>query len=747
MANIEVSLSSSANSGRRRKGSSLGSPSIINGNGSTRASPRPGETKELRSALQDREAVIQNLRIQLGLGKLPRPTGPPLDDSEKPAAEQKIARLKIDAENKRIAIRNLKSALDKLDITDNIDIRIRQAELEYALGREELQLLSIVEEARALQTRLDKSKPESNSLYSIITSGINLSLHAVNATTGRWAAITKSESHGLFIEWALDGEGLLRGDRILEVNGKLITCKTKEELQKIVGTSGKCQLVIIRKKSLALPQQQLAQQQEDNQRLQHRISYLEEQVRELQNAKETSPPPPLPSPSTHPSANAATVSKHNYNNKQSNNNNQNGNRSPVESITSSLSSMSSASSNNGCMQPTNATTTNGHVTSINISSPAALTPAATTTSTTTNTTNFSTPKSSTVNAAIDKPLVYQRGNYVTTLLGGKPIELTGNLSTINSNSLTKSTAATTSTKTTAINTKSDFNTPTSKTSSSQNIGNSNNNHSHHHHHHHRHHITKTLIHENGYSDRMNGSHTDTETSYMPSKSLSASKISINSDVPLSSQYQHHYHHHNQYNGSSSTGRKRYTERGLMRNGKITSEVANQIFNQQHHQQQNLINGINHINGLNNDIINGENMHARSVEHLNYNGIERRKDVIRSEQIRKFGNDLRSVKSLDFESDTNDGHLNHTSHIYSKRNVDYTSEPVAPRVRPTPPKKPLRLSLQRAQSLQTVEVFPGNDVDKKRPLKRAHNSEKANDQQIIENLSPLHTASLGRHKHI
>ena len=85
MANIEVSLSSS-NAGRRRKGTSLGGGTV-----SARSSPRPppAESKELRSALQDREAVIQNLRNVLCLGKLPRPTGPPLDDQERPAAEQK----------------------------------------------------------------------------------------------------------------------------------------------------------------------------------------------------------------------------------------------------------------------------------------------------------------------------------------------------------------------------------------------------------------------------------------------------------------------------------------------------------------------------------------------------------------------------------------------------------------------------------------------------------------------------------
>lgn len=103
-------ISQCATTGRRRKGTSLG------GTLSSRSSR--SEAKELRSALQDREAVIQNLRIQLCLGKLPRPSGPPLDETEKPAAEQKLSRLKAEADNKKIKIRNLKSALDKLDITE-----------------------------------------------------------------------------------------------------------------------------------------------------------------------------------------------------------------------------------------------------------------------------------------------------------------------------------------------------------------------------------------------------------------------------------------------------------------------------------------------------------------------------------------------------------------------------------------------------------------------------------------------------
>lgn len=95
--------------------------------------------------------------------------------------------------------------------------------------------------------------------------------------------------------------------------------------------------------------------------------------------------------------------------------------------------------------------------------------------------------------------------------------------------------------------------------------------------------------------------------------------------------------------------------------------------------------------------------------------------------------MRSVRSLDFDSDIGD------------KSVDYTSEPVAARIRPVPPKKPLRLSLHRAQSLQTVEAVIA-DLDRKRILKRPHRTESA--QHLNENGGlAMHTASLGRQRYV
>lgn len=139
----------------------------------------------------------------------------------------------------------------------------------------------------------------------------------------------------------MDGEGLFRGDRIIELNGKLVTSRTKDELQKLLNSdkNGKSQIVVLRKKSNSFPQQQLIQSQEDNVRLQHRISYLEDQVKELQQLKDNI--------------------------------------------------------NNGSYEVLNEKN-ESHITSINISSPPSTPP--------------------------EKPQIYQRGNFVTTIVGGKPID-------------------------------------------------------------------------------------------------------------------------------------------------------------------------------------------------------------------------------------------------------------------------------------------------------------------------------------
>lgn len=83
---------------------------------------------------------------------------------------------------------------------------------------------------------------------------------------------------------------------------------------------------------------------------------------------------------------------------------------------------------------------------------------------------------------------------------------------------------------------------------------------------------------------------------------------------------------------------------------------------------------------------------------------------------------RSVKSLDFDSDYGGGGCAtepRKRERHSKDNLlDYASDTMGPR-RPMPPKKPLRLSLQRAQSLQTVDGSLTDIDSRKKCMKRAY----------------------------
>lgn len=70
----------------------------------------------------------------------------PLDPSERRAAELRLHQLRAEEDMRRSNIGRVSDALNKMDADEhNIDLRIRQAELEYELGREELALLGMGE--------------------------------------------------------------------------------------------------------------------------------------------------------------------------------------------------------------------------------------------------------------------------------------------------------------------------------------------------------------------------------------------------------------------------------------------------------------------------------------------------------------------------------------------------------------------------------------------------------------------------
>lgn len=129
MASIEVSLSSTP---RRKKNGSVSGISVAS---SLRGAPKEFAAKELetlRNALRDKENIIQNLRGQLGVSSLRLPNlrnnalngssailnSKELSDAEKKRAEDRLVKLKLETDNKRLTIKNLKMALERLDITE-----------------------------------------------------------------------------------------------------------------------------------------------------------------------------------------------------------------------------------------------------------------------------------------------------------------------------------------------------------------------------------------------------------------------------------------------------------------------------------------------------------------------------------------------------------------------------------------------------------------------------------------------------
>ncbi|CAL7933743.1 unnamed protein product [Xylocopa violacea] len=294
MASIEVSLSTTP---RRKKGGSITGGVTSTGH---RNRNHYKELDALRIALRDKENIIQTLKGQL-CNTLSnrfalRNGGPPLSEADKKATEERLQRLRQDADNKRLAIKNLKLALERLDITDNIDVRIQQAELEYRLGREELELLTLREESRALQAAIElaetQEKQKNDTIFSCISNSTQVTVHAVEVSADpkspRFGAGPREDTPGLYVDWAVEDSGLCKGDRILEVNGKLVVGAGRNDLARLLAVApDAAQIVVLRKgESLAT----VHTLRSDNLRLTHRIGYLEEQVRDLLTPNRTEVP-------------------------------------------------------------------------------------------------------------------------------------------------------------------------------------------------------------------------------------------------------------------------------------------------------------------------------------------------------------------------------------------------------------------------------------------------------------------------
>lgn len=245
-----------------------------------------------------------------------------VNESEKHSLTQKIESLKNDMDQKRLTIKNIKMSLEQLDVTDNIDTRIQQAELEYQLGREELNLLSLMEETNKHKCRLEEieqhnEQNENNTLYNYLVSnpGAVISLQAVeleyDPKSPKFGVGSRKDKPGLFIDWTVNDLGFSKGDRLLEVNGKVVlSMKNNHDLNRLLEVSpSSVRVVVMHDGPSADHQMELATLRREldacrtraeemdrskhaykteNVRLSHRVSYLEDQVSELIKCRSSS---------------------------------------------------------------------------------------------------------------------------------------------------------------------------------------------------------------------------------------------------------------------------------------------------------------------------------------------------------------------------------------------------------------------------------------------------------------------------
>ncbi|KAF5272198.1 hypothetical protein FQA39_LY01280 [Lamprigera yunnana] len=663
MASIEVSLSSTP---RRKKNGSLSGVSL---GSSIRSVPKEMAIKEvesLRNALRDKENIIQNLRSQLGIpgvyNSIIKQNGTSTTTNnremceEKKQAEERLKKLRGETDNKRLAIKNLKMALERLDITDNIDIRIQQAELEYQLGREELNLLTLLEETKTIQLYLEessKSASEFHTLYNCISNDGASVLHAVEIVydpkSPRFGAGSKDSNLGLWIDWALEDTKLTKGDRLIEVNGKMVLNRTRDDLMRLLSAApNPAQIVVLRKNNstqkntvytstssdevaalrseLGVVRERAEETQKakdglisDNIRLTHRISYLEEQVAELLVRRK-------PEVSEKSSSKASVL--------------------------------------------TSTVKTSHNVTNINISSQP---------------TNRQTATNNTTGADLQ---IFQKGPQVTALVANLP----GLDATQESH--------------TAL--------PVRSKSSLSNVSNTHipapnsqgvENHSCHRTHRHRHKSPR-------------------------------SKSSRDEDPELKTAYKAHYHYglekeyldnqskdhlkNNGYNSKAALMDQNYKKASMIVHDLTKSKENGYESVYEKHKQKCITASekynthlLKHYNARKSTSvldfrsqINSKYKESLSSERLN--GLDSEKKL--SKYSNRKISDCKSVKSLDFDSDSNIPRR--------EKIIDYTSEPLESfdkphhlhptyldniKLRPMPPKKPLRLSLHKTQSLQSVET--------------------------------------------
>ncbi|CAL4082736.1 unnamed protein product, partial [Meganyctiphanes norvegica] len=151
------------------------------------------ELDTLHAALRDKDQLIQSLRTQITnlggtVGGAGGGGGGVVSEAERKSITDRLGKVTSEMDAKKVAIKNLRLALDKIDITENIDVRIRAAEVEYECEREELNVLNLKEECNVLTARLHEST-NSSGISPLNSNGGETCFHTILSSTNGATAL------------------------------------------------------------------------------------------------------------------------------------------------------------------------------------------------------------------------------------------------------------------------------------------------------------------------------------------------------------------------------------------------------------------------------------------------------------------------------------------------------------------------------------------------------------------------------
>ncbi|XP_065579915.1 uncharacterized protein LOC136039882 isoform X2 [Artemia franciscana] len=232
------------------------------------------------------------------------------EESDRTLMLQYLAKSQLETERRRLALNAIRMALESLEYSERsgskdnnitLDIQDRLKNEDYnlrCLKEEQSTLLQVL----SVESRLEKSLKSKLSIYRFIKDDpdayqIRNSQFVYNPSKPCVRFAVDESGYGVFVNNAEEGIRLAKGDRILEVNSSYTFCSTLEEVLSVIipglnsvtilrkvtkGSDYDTELKNLQVKYAAIQRERDALKQ-DKIKQSHRITYLEEQVNEMEH--------------------------------------------------------------------------------------------------------------------------------------------------------------------------------------------------------------------------------------------------------------------------------------------------------------------------------------------------------------------------------------------------------------------------------------------------------------------------------